>query len=102
MLFSVEAARSILYYAAWAARERRDDAGLLAGMAKATAGDAYRRAAAENLQIHGGVGFTWEYDCHLFLRRARSDDAFFGSSSEQRDRIAGALDFAGGAAAHSE
>jgi alkylation response protein AidB-like acyl-CoA dehydrogenase len=102
MLFAVEAARSILYYAAWAARERRDDAGLLAGMAKATAGDAYRRAAADNLQIHGGVGFTWEYDCHLFLRRARSDDAFFGSSSEQRDRIAGALDFAGGAAAHSE
>jgi alkylation response protein AidB-like acyl-CoA dehydrogenase len=101
MLFAVEAARSILYYAAWAVRDRRDDAGLLAGMAKATAGDAYRRAAADNLQIHGGVGFTWEYDCHLFLRRARSDDAFFGSSSEQREQIAGALDLDGGSPAHS-
>jgi alkylation response protein AidB-like acyl-CoA dehydrogenase len=104
MLFGVEAARSITYYAAWAARERRPDAGLLASMAKATAGEAFRRAASDNLQIHGGVGFTWEYDCHLYLRRARSDDAWLGGSSIQRERIARVLDFEGRAsrAHHSE
>jgi acyl-CoA dehydrogenase len=102
MLFAVEAARSIVYYAAWAARERREDSSVLASMAKATAGDACRRAAAENLQIHGGVGFTWEYDCHLFLRRARSDDAWFGSSSAQRERIAEELDLDAAPPAHSE
>ncbi len=93
MLFAVEAARSITYYAAWAASQRLPDAGVFASMAKSTAGDAYRRAAAENLQIHGGVGFTWEYDCHLYLRRARSDDAWFGSASSQRERIARSLRF---------
>ena len=104
MLFGVEAARSITYYAAWAARERRPDAGLLASMAKATAGEAFRRAASDNLQIHGGVGFTWEYDCHLYLRRARSDDAWLGGSSAQRERIARVLDFEDGASRrrHSE
>ncbi|HXK25141.1 MAG TPA: acyl-CoA dehydrogenase family protein [Myxococcota bacterium] len=104
MLFGVEAARSITGYAAWAARERHPEAGLLASMAKATAGDAFRRAASDNLQIHGGVGFTWEYDCHLFLRRARSDDAWLGSSSFQRERIARVLGFEGGAGPrlHSE
>jgi alkylation response protein AidB-like acyl-CoA dehydrogenase len=93
MLFAVEATRSITYYAAWAVSQRLPDAGVFASMAKATAGDAYRRAAAENLQIHGGVGFTWEYDCHLFLRRARSDDAWFGSASSHRERIARSLRF---------
>ena len=97
MLFGVEAARSITYYAAWAARERHPDASLLASMAKATAGEAFRRAASDNLQIHGGVGFTWEYDCHLYLRRARSDDAWLGGSSIQRERIARVLGFEGGA-----
>jgi alkylation response protein AidB-like acyl-CoA dehydrogenase len=88
MLFAVEAARSITYYAAWAAREARDDAGVFASMAKATAGEAFRRAATDNLQIHGGVGFTWEYDCHLLLRRARSDEAWLGGASFHRERIA--------------
>jgi alkylation response protein AidB-like acyl-CoA dehydrogenase len=96
MLFAVEAARSITYYAAFAAREQLDDAGVLASMAKATAGDAYRRAAADNLQIHGGVGFSWETDCHLYLRRARSDDAWFGGASFHRERIAHRLGFATG------
>ena len=88
MLFAAEAARSITYYAAWAARESVDGADVFASMAKATACDAYRRAAADNLQIHGGVGFTWEYDCHLYLRRARSDDAWLGGARHHRERIA--------------
>jgi len=102
MLFAVEAARSITYYAAWAAREKREDAGVFASMAKATAGDSFRRAAADNLQIHGGVGFTWEYDCHLLLRRARSDEAWLGGASFHRERIAGRGFGSSGAAAHSE
>ena len=93
MLFAVEAARSITYYAAWAAREALGDAGVFASMAKSTAGEAYGRAAADNLQIHGGVGFTWEYDCHLYLRRARSDDAWFGGPGFHRERIASRLGF---------
>lgn len=93
MLFAVEAARSMVYYAAWAARERLANAGLFASMAKATSGDAYRRAAADNLQIHGGVGFTWEYDCHLYLRRARSDDAWLGGAAFHRECIARDLGF---------
>jgi alkylation response protein AidB-like acyl-CoA dehydrogenase len=99
MLFAVEAARSITYYAAWAAREGREDAGVFASMAKATAGESFRRAAADNLQIHGGIGFTWEYDCHLLLRRARSDEAWLGGASFHRERIA-RRGF--GATAHSE
>jgi alkylation response protein AidB-like acyl-CoA dehydrogenase len=57
-------------------------------MAKAHTGDAYREASAENIQIHGGVGFTWEYDCHLFFRRARVDEVTFGNPSDHRERVA--------------
>jgi alkylation response protein AidB-like acyl-CoA dehydrogenase len=88
MLFGVESVRSIAYYAAWAARERAPDAAVAAAMAKATACDAFRRAAQENLQIHGGVGFTWEYDCHLYLKRAKTDESWLGDAESQRRRIA--------------
>jgi alkylation response protein AidB-like acyl-CoA dehydrogenase len=88
MLFGVESARSIACYAAWAARERAPDAAVAAAMAKATACDAFRRAAQDNLQIHGGVGFTWEYDCHLYLKRAKTDEAWLGDAEAQRRRIA--------------
>ena len=59
MLFETESSKSITYYAAWAASEDTDEASLIAAMAKAYSSDAYRHAAAENIQIHGGVGFTW-------------------------------------------
>ena len=88
MLFGVESARSIVYYAAWAAREQVGDASVAAAMAKATASDAFRRAAQDNLQIHGGVGFTWEYDCHLYLKRAKADEMWLGDAESQRRRIA--------------
>jgi alkylation response protein AidB-like acyl-CoA dehydrogenase len=88
MLFGVESARSIVYYAAWAAREQAADAAVAAAMAKATASDAFRRAAQDNLQIHGGVGFTWEYDCHLYLKRSKADEAWLGDAESQRRRIA--------------
>jgi alkylation response protein AidB-like acyl-CoA dehydrogenase len=88
MLFEVESARSITYYAAWADREGDADAPLLAAMAKAYVSDAYRHAAAENIQIHGGVGFTWEYDCHLYFKRAKSDECWLGDATHHRERVA--------------
>ena len=88
MLFEVESARSITYYAAWAAREDNDEAPITAAMAKAYASDAYRHVSAENIQIHGGVGFTWEYDCHLYLKRAKSDEAWLGDATFHRERVA--------------
>jgi len=88
MLFEVESAKSITYYAAWAAREDNDEAPLTAAMAKAYVSDAYRHTAAENIQIHGGVGFTWEYDCHLYFKRAKSDEVWLGDASFHRERVA--------------
>jgi alkylation response protein AidB-like acyl-CoA dehydrogenase len=88
MLFEVESAKSITYYAAWAAREDNAEAPLAAAMAKAYVSDAYRHASAENIQIHGGVGFTWEYDCHLYFKRAKSDEAWLGDGSYHRERVA--------------
>ena len=88
MLFQAESARSISYYAAWAAREDREDAPLLASMAKSYLSDAYRHISAENIQIHGGVGFTWEYDCHLYFKRAKSDESWLGAGQYHRERVA--------------
>ena len=88
MLFEVESAKSITYFAAWAAREDNSEAPLAAAMAKAYVSDAYRHASAENIQIHGGVGFTWEYDCHLYFKRAKSDEAWLGDGGRHRERVA--------------
>jgi len=92
MLFAVESAKSLVYYAAWAAETDHEDASLTAAMAKACAGDAYRLAASENIQIHGGVGFTWEYDCHLYFKRAKSDEVWLGDASFHRERVARGTD----------
>jgi len=88
MLFEVESAKSITYYAAWAAQEDNDEAPLTAAMAKAYVSDAYRHIAGENIQIHGGVGFTWEYDCHLYFKRAKSDEVWLGDAGFHRERVA--------------
>jgi len=88
MLLRVESARSAAYYAGWAASV--DDAELpaLASLAKSYCSDAYFHCAAESLQIHGGVGFTWEYDVHLHFKRARSGEHLLGSPSQHREHIA--------------
>jgi alkylation response protein AidB-like acyl-CoA dehydrogenase len=88
MLFEVESSKSITYYAAWAAREDNAEAPVAAAMAKAYVSDAYRHVSGENIQIHGGVGFTWEYDCHLYFKRAKSDEAWLGDGSYHRERVA--------------
>jgi alkylation response protein AidB-like acyl-CoA dehydrogenase len=91
MMTAVEASRSATYYAACAAAEATADAGLLASAAKAWSSEAYFRCAADALQIHGGVGFTWEYDVHLHLKRARSMEAFLGTPAWHRERVAGKI-----------
>ncbi|MBW2287464.1 MAG: acyl-CoA/acyl-ACP dehydrogenase [Deltaproteobacteria bacterium] len=92
MLLEVESAKSLTYYAAWAASEANDEAPMTAAMAKAYVNDVYRHASAENIQIHGGVGFTWEYDCHLYFKRAKSDESWLGDATRQRERVAQMLE----------
>jgi alkylation response protein AidB-like acyl-CoA dehydrogenase len=88
MLVLTESAKSITYYAAWAVSEQTEDAPLAAAMAKSYASDAYRHCSAENIQIHGGVGFTWEYDCHLYFKRAKAIEVTYGDPTSQRERVA--------------
>lgn len=88
MLVEVEAARSAVYYAAWAVSQEVAEAPLAAALAKAAASDAYRRATAEGIQIHGGIGFTWEHDMHLYFKRAKSSEFTFGDASYNREIVA--------------
>jgi len=88
MMVDVESARSAVYYAACAADAGSDDLAALSSMAKAVASDAYQRCAGDALQIFGGVGFTFEYDIHLYFKRARSTAAMLGDAAEHRERVA--------------
>src|SRR5258708_5924781 len=92
MLVAVETSRSAVYYAA-AAIDASNEAELAtaAPLAKSYCTEAFFRCAAENIQIHGGIGFTWEHDAHLFLKRARGSLALLGSTSNDRERIARAI-----------
>jgi alkylation response protein AidB-like acyl-CoA dehydrogenase len=100
MLLEVESARSAAYYAAWAAQDESDELPLVSSLAKACCSEAYFRAAADNIQIHGGIGFTWEHDAHLYYRRAKSTEVMLGTPSEHREIAAGYLiDEAAGPAA---
>jgi len=98
MLVAVESARSAAYYAAalaaahaQGAAEGLEPLGPVASLAKAWCSEAYFRCAADALQIHGGVGFTWEYDVHLHLKRARAGKALLGVPDRHRERIARAM-----------
>ena len=85
MLLEVELAKSAAYYAAEAAAD--DDAELpaLASLAKACASDAYMNTAANCIQLHGGIGFTWDHDTHLWFKRAKSSEVFLGDPSFHRE-----------------
>ena len=91
MLLDVESLRSAVYYAAWALEREHPDASLAASMAKAYASDAGPRVAAAGIQIHGGIGFTWEHDMHLYFKRAKASEIAFGDASWHRERIASLL-----------
>ncbi len=88
MLLETEGARSTTLYAAWAADHEPESLPLAAAAAKAYASDAGWRVTASSLQVHGGIGFTWEHDLHFFLKRARTDGHLFGSAREHRERVA--------------
>ena len=78
MLLEVESAKSAAYYAMWCAAEMNDELPSVASLAKAYCSEAYFHAAAENIQIHGGIGFTWEHPAHLYFKRAKSSELLFG------------------------
>ena len=88
MLKQVEGARSLVYYAGWAADAAPDEFSLAASMAKAYASDAGWNVSASALQVHGGIGFTWEHDLHWFLKRAKTDGVLYGSARDHRERVA--------------
>jgi alkylation response protein AidB-like acyl-CoA dehydrogenase len=88
MMVAVESARSASYYAGCVADEGGDDLATVASLAQAYCSDAYFRCAADSLQIHGGVGFTWEYDVHLYFKRAKSSETFLGDAAYHRERVA--------------
>jgi alkylation response protein AidB-like acyl-CoA dehydrogenase len=97
LMVQVETARSAAYLAGCAAAEAHDDLPRTASLAKAWCSEAYFRCAADALQIHGGVGFTWEYDVHLHLKRARSMEAWLGTPAWHRERVARAIGLGDGA-----
>ncbi len=88
MLLEVEGARSLTYWAAWALDHEPRTAPRAASMAKAYASDAGFRVCASALQVHGGIGFTWEHDLHYFLKRAKANAHAFGDARWHRDRVA--------------
>ena len=94
VLLELESARATAQYAAWTAAEAPQELPLAASLAKAVCGEAYLRAAAESIQIHGGIGFTWEHDAHLYYRRARANETLLGDGTAHRARIADRLGFA--------
>ena len=88
MLLEVEGARSLSYWAAWTADAEPETLPAAAAMAKAYASDAGWRVTASSLQVHAGIGFTWEHDLHFFLKRAKTDGHLLGSATEHRARLA--------------
>jgi alkylation response protein AidB-like acyl-CoA dehydrogenase len=88
MMLETEGARSATYYSGWVADNEPESLSLAASMAKAYAADAGWRVTASSLQVHGGIGFTWEHDLHFFLKRARTDGSLLGSPRSHRDRVA--------------
>ena len=88
MFLLVESARSAAYYAGYAASVNDAELPLLASLAKAYCSEAYFRCAAEAIQIHGGVGFTWEYDVHMHFKRARAGEQLFGTPAYHRELVA--------------
>jgi alkylation response protein AidB-like acyl-CoA dehydrogenase len=88
MLLEVESAKSAAYYAGWCAAELNDELPSVASLAKSYCSEAYFHCAAENIQIHGGIGFTWEHPAHLYFKRAKSSELLFGDPTYHRELLA--------------
>ena len=88
LLLEVESLRSAVGYAAAAVAASSAELPVLAPLLKAYASEVYSHVAGENIQIHGGIGFTWEHDAHLYLKRAKASELFLGDASYHRERLA--------------
>ncbi len=88
MFVELEHARSTAYHAVWALADGSDDPALAASIAQATCSAAFSRIAADTIQVHGGIGFTWEHQAHLYFKRAATDAALLGSAEQHRSRVA--------------
>jgi alkylation response protein AidB-like acyl-CoA dehydrogenase len=87
MLLEVENSHAAVYYAAWALDAGADDAEIAASVAKAYVGDSSRKVCGEAIQVHGGIGFTWEYDLHLYFKRAKALEVQYGDADYHRELI---------------
>lgn len=87
-LVAVEHARSTAYHAVWALSDGSDDPALAVSIAQATTSAAFVRVATDTIQVHGGIGFTWEHQAHLYYKRAYTDAALLGGAEEHRARVA--------------
>ena len=88
MLVDLEHARSTAYHAVWALTDGSDDPALAVSIAQATCSAAFSRIAADAIQVHGGIGFTWEHQAHLYFKRADTDAVLLGSAEQHRTRVA--------------
>ncbi len=88
MAIEVEGATSITYYAAWAVTENDAEIALATSMAKAFCSDIYKHVGAEGIQVHGGIGFTWDHDMHLYYKRAKTSEVTFGDGDYHREEVA--------------
>jgi alkylation response protein AidB-like acyl-CoA dehydrogenase len=88
MLLEVESAKSAAYYGLWCASEMNEELPSVASLSKAYCSEAYFHATAENIQIHGGIGFTWEHPAHLYFKRAKSSELMFGDPTYHREQLA--------------
>jgi alkylation response protein AidB-like acyl-CoA dehydrogenase len=91
MLLMTESARSATYHAAWAVTEGASNAHIAVSIAKAYCSDAFREVGNRGVQVHGGIGFTWEHDLHLYYKRAKASEVMFGDATFHRERIARAV-----------
>ncbi len=88
MLVDLEHARSTAFHAVWALTDGSDDPALAVSIAQATASAALSHIAADTIQVHGGIGFTWEHQAHLYFKRAATDAALLGTAEQHRSRVA--------------
>ncbi|HUJ81161.1 MAG TPA: acyl-CoA dehydrogenase, partial [Candidatus Acidoferrales bacterium] len=101
MYLETESARSAVYYAAWALEQNAPDAEIAVSIAKMYASDVARAVGNRGIQVHGGMGFTWENDLHLYYKRAKASETAFGDSTHHRERIARLVIDAGAASSQS-
>jgi alkylation response protein AidB-like acyl-CoA dehydrogenase len=97
MLIGVESSRSVVYHGLWTAKHDPENLPVAASLARSVASDTYQWVAADNIQIHGGIGFTWEHSAHFYLKRAKSSQLLLGKPPAHRRRLAGLLGIEPGA-----